>query len=106
MSVFVPLDFVVAKTSEDSSTPPMMVLCRAPADDGWLAIEAGSAVIYNVFDSVAHRYAQPARSHPGRVSANYPSHPDLTGRGKQSELLARARWFHHPAAPTSNGRSH
>lgn len=99
---FVPLSFVSAITNENSNTPAMMVLCRAPGDDGWLAIEAGTGVIYNVFDSVAHLYFQLLPPTPGRFPGGT-NHPDFKSRGTQSALLARAKWFHQPAGIASVG---
>lgn len=81
-----PLDMI--GTVSESKLPPLMVLCRAPADDGWLAVEAGTAVIYNIFDSVAHHYT--------RWEGQNANHVDLKSRPSQARLLARAKWYHRP----------
>lgn len=87
--VFVPLGYV-GLLSNENSMPSLMVLCRAPADDGWLAIEGGTAVIYNLFDEITHLY--------GKVK---PNHPDFRSAPGRSQILARAKWFHSPAGATT-----
>jgi hypothetical protein len=82
-----PLDYIGLDANDESQTPPMLVLCRAPADDGWLTIEATTGYIYNLFDSVAHRYHRIGKS----------GHRDFIARSDQVALLARGIWFHRPA---------
>lgn len=84
-----PLDCIIHRSNEVSRLSSLMVLCRAPANDGWLAIEDHSGVIYNVFDTVAHLY---------QVTRTRAGDSDFLSRGRQAALLARATWFHHPDA--------
>jgi hypothetical protein len=39
----------------DEPARPVMLVQRAPDDDGWLAIDEGG-VVYNIFDSIARIY--------------------------------------------------
>jgi hypothetical protein len=86
-----PLDFIGLRNNE-TQWPPLMVLCRAPADDGWLAIEAGTAIIYNIFDTVSYLYGRWEKT-TGRSQA---AHEDFRSRPAQARMLARAKWWHHP----------
>lgn len=87
---FGPLDFISLRNNENKM-PPMLVLCRAPADDGWICIEGETAVIYNLFDTVAHKYEPYATTKPGIP------HPDFRTRAARAALLSRATWYHRPA---------
>lgn len=41
----------------EGSQPPLMLVQRAPADDGWLAIDS-QGVVFNIFDVIARRYSE------------------------------------------------
>lgn len=84
---FTPLGFIASNIENGELT--CMVLCRAPANDGWLVIESGTGIIYNLFDTVGHKYTEL----DSKVTA---THKDLNSRASQSALLARAQWFHNP----------
>lgn len=84
---FRPLE-VISLYQNEIRMPALLVLCRAPADDGWLAVESSTAIVYVLFDSICHLY-EPQLGH-------YPSHKDLKTRSAQQDLLARATWFHRP----------
>lgn len=86
---------IISLLGNENKMPPLMLLCRAPADDGWLAVEAKTGIIYNVFDSVARLYEE--------WDCKQPNHPDLKSRVKQAELLSRARWFHQPVGMATVG---
>ena len=75
----------------------LFVLCRSPADDGWIAVEDHTAVVYTVFDSVAYLYR--------RIEQVTTPDSDLRNRAKQARLLARAEWLHYPtpADPVPRG---
>jgi hypothetical protein len=81
-----PLDIICLKCNYTAaaSLPGLMVLCRSPADDGWIAIEDETAFIYTIFDSIAYLYQ---RYQKGTLQ----NQTSLLGtRAKQAALLARA----------------
>lgn len=95
MTDFGPLDFISLRDNENKYRP-LMVLCRAPADDGWLVIESNTAIIYNLFDTVSRLYGRVSGGGSGKGS-------DFVSRDKQAALLARATWYHAPAGMETVG---
>jgi hypothetical protein len=83
---FTPLA-VLSLDPNENGMQPLLVLCRAPADDGWLVIEASTGFIYNLFDSIAHLYTE---------WVGTAMHVDLRSARARSALLARSRWWHRP----------
>lgn len=99
MSDIEPLSIISLKGNENGMLP-LLVLCRAPADDGWLAIEAGTAVIYNIFDTVISLYFCWKLVNGNHAHSD---HADLRSRAAQARLLARAKWFHEPVGMATVG---